>query len=267
MKWLNLICGLVLLFPTFPALALDAPPDNLSSPVTVNLETPFVTPHQTVALQAGLRFIEPPESIAFSSLTLRYGISTNLEAVLRGSTGATRDTQVTTGGVISHGGSDLELFAKYALTPSDRTGLAVLVGVSFPSTPAQNQAVATIGASGSFRINNRTTLFLNPRATLQDNNKTVGIGIGAETHLTGKLSLVGDWTGIASGMNTRDTANGNKIRRDIWGAALRWTAVSNTSVVSLDLGYGNGTGSTIGFGLTPGLANSAGFYIALAVRR
>jgi len=267
MKRINLICGLILLNPTLHASAADTPPDHLSSPVTVNLETPFITPAKGLWLQAGFRFIEPPESIAFSSFTLRYGVSSRFEAALRGSTGATRDTQVTAGGVISHGGSDLELFVKYALLSSERTGLAALLGISFPSTPAQNQAVATIGASASFRVNDRTTLFLSPRATLQEKNEIVGIGIGAETHLTGKLSLVGDWTGIASGMNTRDTVTGNKIRRDIWGAAFRWTAPSSTSMVSLDLGYGNGTGSTTGFSLTPGLASSAGFYIALSVRR
>jgi len=267
MKRHTLIWGLGLLIPTFPSLAMDAPDDSLSSPATVNLETPFTTSPRAVALHLGFRFLEGPESIAFSSVTLRYGISGNFEGALRGSIGATRDTPVTAGGVISHGGNDLEIFGKYALQQSKRTNLAVLAGVSFPSTPAQNRAVATIGASASLLINDRMMLFLNPRTTLQDKNAIVGIGVGTETRIAGKLSLVGDWTGITSGLNTRDTANGNKIRRDIWGAALRWKTRSDSSIVSLDLGYGNGTGSTTGFSLTPGLAGSSGFYIALAVRR
>jgi hypothetical protein len=171
------------------------------------------------------------------------------------------------GGAISHGGQDLELFGKYNLMSNDRMGFAIMGGAGFPDTPAQNRAIGTIGASGSFRALDRLTVYLNPRATLQEGNTIAGVGAGVDCRISCKLSITGDWTVIASGENTRDTSDGSRIKRSVWGAALRWSTTTDAGVVSLDLGYGNGTGSTTGFGVTPGLGHSAAFYVALSGRR
>lgn len=268
-----------------PALALcvavSARADEpLPSPLPhrlVNLDTPAITPPHLFGGRVDLRFLSDPESITYTSLALRYGLLERLEIGVRAATGATRDFPVTGGGagVIRHGGQDVELYGKAGMTlGSDaRVSLAALVGVSFPRTPAQNEATVTLGGAASFRAHERVTLVLNPRATLQDSNVTVGIGLGAHVTLAPGLSLLGDWTGIVTGDNTRRTSDGSRDRRDVWGAALEWSGMSgggnaaNATEFALALGWSNATGSTTGFSLTPGLGRSSGFYLALMARR
>ena len=55
------------------------------------------------------------------------------------------------------------------------------------------------------------------------------------------------------------------MRRDVYGAAVRFGAADGRW--NVDLGYANGTGSTTGFSLTPGLGGSGAFYIAFTARR
>ena len=88
---------------------------------------------------------------------------------------------------------------------------------------------------------------------------------GRDYQIVKGVSVVGDYTAILSGQNTRDTVTGSGMSRDVFGAALRLS--SGSGAYTLDIGYTNGTGSTTAFGLTPGLGGSSAVYAALTVRR
>jgi hypothetical protein len=84
-------------------------------------------------------------------------------------------------------------------------------------------------------------------------------------NLGGRVSLVGDYTPLLSGDNTRDTITGGLMRRDVYGVAIRFETADERFL--LDLGYTNGVGSTTGFSLTPGLGGSGAFYLSVRARR
>src|SRR5262249_1276517 len=103
-----------------------------------------------------------------------------------------------------------------------------------------------------------------PRAAFIKDNELVGLGIGAEGRLASNVWLVGEWTPMATGQNTRNTTTGALQQRDLFLAALRIS--SNEGRTRVDLGYTNAIGGTTGFSLTPGLGGSGAFYIAIGYR-
>jgi hypothetical protein len=233
----------------------------------VNLEGPSVAEPRTVAGHVDARFFNHPEGITYTSLSIRYGLFHHLEVGLRGATGATQALLLPGGGSILHGGQDAELYGKYDVGSFGNVRLAISGGVSSPDTPAQSQGVATASGSASIKLHDRVTAYLNPRAVFIEDNTIVGVGAGASIRVSDHVHIVGDWTTIVSGENTRDTITGARKRGNVWGAALRFSSPTDNGHVDFDIGYGNGTGSTTGFSLTPGLGNSAGFYFALHARR
>lgn len=261
--WITAVAALLI---AAPALAEDTK-EATGSAGSVNLESAQITKKHSASGRLDFRFFNEPEGIDYTSIGFRYGLAERVELGLRGTAASTRDFSVPAGGTISHGGNDLELFGKFGMSSSNRSALAGMVGVSFPGTPAQNRALATLGAVATFKMGDRAELLFNPRASLQEGNEIFGIGIGFDASLAKSLSVIADWTGIASGDNTRRTSDGSRTSRDIWGAALRWKSMSKQTEFAVDLGYGNAAGSTTGFSLTPGLGNSAAFYVAISARR
>ncbi|MEZ0327009.1 MAG: hypothetical protein ACAH95_14005 [Fimbriimonas sp.] len=216
-------------------------------------------PAKALSGRVDFRAFSGREDLVYTGLGINYGLGNGLEGILRGSFAPNRTT-----GLVRHGGSDVELAVK--LRPqSGSSPYAVLIGVALPNTSTQTKAVATAGLMAGFG-NEKIAGYLNPRAVFLDRNTLVGIGIGGSARLDKNLRLIADVTALVSGENTRDTATGQRLRRTIYGAALRYTASANYDF-TIDLGVANGTGSTTGFGLTPGLNNSAAVFLALTIRR
>jgi hypothetical protein len=248
------------------ATAPQAQADDGSGRI-VNLDTPATAAKGELSPHFDVRFMDSPESITYTSLSFRYGLASNIELGARGTMGAKRALLLPGGGSILFGGSDVELYGKYGFGTMSGVRLGAMGGVSFPNTPAQNQATGTVGGMASIDLGRRFTATLNPRAVFLDSNNIIGIGVGGSYHASEKVHILADWTGIVSGDNTRDTTTGARKRRDVWGAAVRYASPSGDQQIELDLGYGNAIGTTTGFGLTPGLGDSAGFFFALRVRR
>src|SRR5207247_1306600 len=138
----------------------------------------------------------------------------------------------TSGGpTIFHGGHDLEFFGKFNAGSYGKVNVAVLGGISFPSTPAQGSSAGTLSAIAAMKIHDRITGYLNPRAVFVEGNSIVGIGVGAHFRLSDRVHVVGDWSGIVAGDNTRSVADGSRKRADVWGIALRFSAPSETNTV------------------------------------
>lgn len=245
-----------------------APPGDDRFTQLVTLETPETVARHEFSPHVDVRFFDSPESITYESLSFRYGLASNLEVGIRGTNGTTHQLSLPAGGSILYGGRDVEIFGKYALGTMHGLRVGVMGGVSSPDTPAQNQATGTAGLMASMGFGGKATVYLNPRAVFIDHNTIVGIGGGASYAFSDHVALVGDYTGIVSGDNTRDTSTGALKRRDVWGVALRFSSpTSGNGRLDLDLGYTNATGTTTGFSLRPGLGESSAFFVALRVRR
>src|SRR5262249_33787755 len=146
---------------------------------------------------------------------------------LRGTFAEEKDLALSSGGAIRHGGDDVEIALRAdSADPHGRARLSGLIGVAFPSTPAQSAAALSVGFAVAADAGDRVTLNLNPRAILLKSNAIVGIGLGAAARLGGGVFLVGDYTPIVGGENTRDTTTGARKRGDVYGIALRLQARS-----------------------------------------
>jgi len=236
----------------------------------INLDTPGVLNKGVFDGRVDVRAFGGAEGLVYTSLGAGVGFGKGWEGVLRGAFAGRKTLALPGGGGIRHGGSDIELLAKYAPRStfdiaSHPVSLAGLIGVSFPSTPSVSDAHLTLGLSAGASVGNGSEIYVNPRAVLIADNTIFGLGLGARVRLRDQLALIGDYTPILSGDNTRDTTTGAAMSRNVYGAAVRY--LSTNDHYSLDLGYTNGAGSTTGFALTPGLGGSGAFYIALTARR
>jgi len=246
--------------------------DNTARPAAtqlIHLDTPAVLDKGALSGRADARVFGGDEDLLYASLAIHLGIGSGWEGILRGSFADRKTLALPGGGGIRHGGSDVELLAKRTLNLAEGAnphGIATagLIGVSFPSTPALGDAHLTLGFSAEAQMGGGSAVFFNPRAALISNNTIVGLGFGARVRLGNQLALIGDYTPIVTGDNTRDTTTGATKRRDVYGVAVRFSQGDRFSV---DVGYANGTGSTTGFGLTPGLGGTGAFYIAIIARR
>ena len=231
----------------------------------VNISTPSIVAPQQLGFRADARVFGGDENTTYGGAGIRYGLAANWELGVGASLAQFENFSLPGGGIVRHGGTDLEISAKYAVKQSFRSAISAQVGVGLPNTPAQTSTHLTLGLAGSLNVGSGVDVYLNPRAALITDNSIIGLGMGAKIKLARQISLVGDYTPILSGANTVDVNTGTQRSRDIYGAALRYAA--NGGSVAVDVGWTNGTGFTTGSSLTPGLGNSSAFYITLNFKR
>jgi hypothetical protein len=268
MKLLAAILGLLITAAPFTPASADEPNPPRHADRLVNLDAAGIADKGQIGGGLDLRVFSGDEDLTYVSLALRYGLAENVEAMVRGSFTDTANLGIPGGATIRHGGSDVEVLLKVAGHPTEQSKgtsrVAGLIGVSFPSTPAQGDAVVTLGGSFSF-TSNKVSLHLNPRAVFPNDNTIIGIGLGAAFELGSNFSVVGDYTPIIAGDNTRDTTTGALQSRDVYGAAIRYASADGRW--HADLGYSNALGQTTGFSLSPGLGGSGAFYVSVSFRR
>src|SRR2546422_5655080 len=131
---LLILCSLL----SVPALAAD------DVPRLVNLDGAGVTAKGTLSASIDHRPLNKPEGIAYTGLSLRWGLTHSVEVGVRGVIGATSDFSAANGAIVRHGGRDAEVYGKVALGSFSKVRLALLGGASFPSTPAQSQTNGTV---------------------------------------------------------------------------------------------------------------------------
>ena len=243
--------------------------EPLRSAPLINLDDAALLNRGQLSGHIDFRAFGGEEDLLYTSLGVHLGLGHNLEAAVRGSFANRKTLPLPTGSAIRHGGSDVELLARYRFLGGDpassKPTVTGLVGVGLPSTPDRGSASLTLGLSASAALKHGAVLTLNPRAIFLSNNTLFGVGFGAHVHIARGVSLLGDYTPLLSGGNTRSTTDGALRSRDIYGAAIRLSSPDER--ISLDFGYTNGTGATTGFALTPGLGGSGAFYFAFTARR
>lgn len=230
----------------------------------IHLDTPVIPAKGGLDGYLDIRTFGGDEDLLYTSIGVQYGFGNSWSGVLRG-TFAGRDNLSVAGGAafIRHGGSDVELAARYQLPRDPR--FAGLVGISFPHTAAQSDPVITLGASAAFPLGKRATGYLNPKTVLLKDNLLLGLGIGVRATLSERISLLADITPLLAGQNTRSTDDGDRERRLVYGIGFRFARPA--SPLSFDIGYANGTGRTTGSSLTPGLGGAGAIYAGLTLRR
>ncbi len=239
------------------AKPLPIPPD----PTLISLDTPSVQDRGRFAARADIRVFGAKEDLIYGGFGLHYGVGAGFEAIARGVFAGRETLALPGGGSLRHGGGDLELLAKYQ--PPGMPYLAGLVGVAYPMTPAQDGVSVTLGLSAAYRPIQQITGYLNPRVVFIDGNTLVTLGVGLRGEITPQLALLGEWLPSVAGDNTRNTGTGALDSLDVWGAAVRFGPFGREARVSLDLGFTNGTGTTTGSSLTPGLGGSGALYAAV----
>lgn len=232
----------------------------------INISTPEILPSHMWGAHADVRVFGGDEGTTYFNANIRYGLSKVWELGIGGSMAQFEKFNLPNGaGTIRHAGSDLELTAKYNTQVSGKYRLSGQFGVGLPNTPATKTSHFTAGIMGSMSVNSMLDLYINPRMVAISNNSITGLGFGAKVKLNSQFSVIGDYTAILSGANTIGTTLGNMRSHDIYGVGVRYQVNHNN--MSIDLGYGNGTGFTTGSSLTPGLGDSGAFYIALNIKR
>jgi hypothetical protein len=208
------------------------------------------------------------ENRTYGTFDARYGIQPNWEVGARGAFAKTGFVPFTT---LKTGGSDFEFFVRHSVEQLDY--LTLSAGVSFPSTPAQNAPFFTYGASYSVPLSQveglSPMLHLNARGVARDKANMFGIGGGVSVPLQNGLEAFGDLSFLLTGNNTINSATGQKLRRAIWGAGIRYTP-TGPEFQSMRMGFyalfGNGLGLTTGTSLTPALGERGAFQFGITFK-
>jgi len=265
MNWFSPCLALLLLLSAAPGAgaqiiqARDDPPD-----FAINLDGPGVLDRGTTAGRIDVRAFGGREDLVYTSLGVRVGLGHDWEAAVRASIADRKSLLLPGGGSIRHGGSDAEVFARcrffHGGLSTPEPSLTGLIGFALPNTPARTAAAMTVGLSAATPTGRLAVFTLNPRVAFLEHNTLFGLGLGVHLKLGSGISFIGDYTALVAGDNTRDSATGALMSRDVYGVAIRYS----TRQLSLDLGFTNGAGGTTGFSLTPGLGGSGALYFSIA---
>ena len=123
----------------------QSPPKQQRSGTALNLDSPSVLPRGSAAGRLGLRFFGGDEDLLYTSLGVHLGLGRGWEGVVRSSFANRRSLGLLSGSSIRHGGSDVEIAARYGgERPDSSASLSGLLGVSFASTPAQGGTLSVV---------------------------------------------------------------------------------------------------------------------------
>lgn len=229
----------------------------------LNLDAPGCPDPGKIVWTAGVRLFGSKEDAMFGDLRLDYGLREGLAITLRGTAGERR-TYLGPSFTIHHGGNDAELLLRYM--PPQTPRCALEVGVSLADTPAQKDTFPTVQLLHQRPLSSKVTLLLAPRAVFIEDNTLVGIGGGLAWKITDTGELVADVTGIVHGDNTYNTHTGERVRRAVWGVAIRMRPENGDRQTIIEMGITNALGGTTGMSLTPGLGGSLAGFVAFGCR-
>jgi hypothetical protein len=231
----------------------------LPSTRLVNLDAGLLIPEDEWLISADIRAMAGDDDNVYGNVRIGWGISSawEVDALLALSDRQSFATGRTT---LFYGGNDVELRVKYRLCRHARTAVAIESGWEFPDTPAQDDVHSFIQVPLSQALGRDVTGHVVPKWDFLSSNALFTIGLGLEARLSDHVHVLGDYTPMIDGDNTRN-ASGALSHRDVWGAAIRWLPHGDEKF-SIDVGATNGKGQTTDFGFAPGILDSSAFYAA-----
>ncbi|MCX6360846.1 MAG: hypothetical protein NT029_13615 [Armatimonadetes bacterium] len=251
------------LWAASPAVAQTDPVPLLAQ--TIHLDAPVVAAAGKRACTLQVRSFGDAENLTYLQAGYTAGVGCGWETALRVSAAELKSHALAGGAAVRHGGSDIELVARRR--PWENRSIVLQAGVAQPRTPARGKPCFTLGASAGYEIGSDLALTLNPKAVILKENVLVGVGMGVAARAGSAWTLIADCTPLVTGDNTRSIIDGGKIRRTVYGAALRYNAREFGDGVTVDLGWTTGLGSSTGTSLTPGLGDAKALYVAVTARR
>ena len=251
-----LLLGFIVLAGT--AAGQDSP--TASGTDLPGLVTPVVLGPGRWELGLQLNAFGPPDKVSREGVSFRRGIGRGWEVSVAGTLAKESSLSQSNGADIDFGGSTGEVVFKYRLPGAIDASLEG--GVGYSHTPAQlNRPATLLGASIDWALGNRARLYANPKWIILQNNSLAGLSVGATADIVTGLSVFLDGTWMVTGENAISSVDGSRQRDTLYSFGLRFPRVFTGA--SLDLGYTNEIGETMGFSLTPSYGDVGGLYIGL----
>lgn len=246
-------------------LAIGLPVSASASDRLINVDGPSVTPSGSWRLGLGANLHRSQENRTYMSFDGRFGMEAGFELGLRGS--FAKVGRASTVANLQTGGSDWEATLRYAVPHT--MGLTLQGGVAFPNTPQQNTPFFTYGVS--YQVPMALTeykIYVGSRGVLRSGSTAMGISAGISAPLGPGLELVGDFTVLVRGVNSRDGQTGNTVRRHIYGVGVRYAPISvpGTFDWSFYAGISNALGMTTGMSLSSALGNQPALTFGVVLR-
>ena len=231
----------------------------------INVDGPSVTPTGGWRLGLGMSIHRSDEARTYMSLDGRFGLENGFELGMRGTLAPVG--RANTAANIRTGGTDWETTLRYAVPQLQ--GLMLSGGISFPNTPAQNTPFVTYGVA--YQVPMALTqykLYVGSRGVLRSGSTIMGISGGISAPLGPGLELMGDFTAIVRGVNSRDSRTGNTVRRAVYGFGIRYQPMTLTDKFdwSVYVGLSNAIGLTTGTSLSTALGNQPSLTLGVVLR-
>lgn len=228
----------------------------------VNVDTGYVPKFGEYRIALRANFMVGHEDAFYGDVELLTGLSQGLAILARTSVADYHDFR-RTGFVIEHGGSDIELMARYQVPMVQ--GLTVDAGVAFPHTPAQDEAFFT--AAAVYQVPSKVgDVYLGAKGVFREDSEIYALTAGAAIPAGKHLEVVGDVTVPIRGRNTLSTTTARGAEGALVGLGVRYAPNYRGLPLVYEFGLTNAVGRTTGFSLTPSLGESYGFYFGVGVK-
>ncbi len=206
-------------------------------------------------LVLGASTFTSPEKSPYGNFSYSNSLAFGFPLVLRG-TFAGKENAF---GVTKTGGSDVELLTRF-----NYSKWLISLGVSLPSTPAQEKVAGTfqVGIKGDLDDEGGSVLAAVSGVTSKDVT-LVAFGAGLTKNVVGGIGYDASASFIVRGNNTVDSGTGQLVRQPLFDLGLRYQVQDN---MMFRFGYGNSLGNTTGFALTPNLGSGAGFSFSVGMK-
>lgn len=247
------------------ALVVGLPVIAGASDRLINVDGPGVTPTGLWRLGMGATLHRSQEDRTYVSFDGRFGLEAGWELGMRGTLAPVG--RANTLANLRSGGTDWELFVRHSL--QHLKGLTVQGGVSFPNTPAQDTPFITAGVAYELPMpESQFKVIVGTRGIMKSGSTAVGISGGVVAPIGQGLELMGDFTAIVRGVNTRDGRTGNTLRRAVYGFGLRYKPVTLDGQFdwSFYVGLSNALGFTTGTSLSSALGNQPALTLGVVLR-
>jgi len=239
--------------------AQTGPPRNDAD--FIGLTTPFVLGKDKSQVGLQVNAFGGSDQLLRTGVSLAHGLADNWQVKIAGTFARFDTFDLGSGQSIGYGGSAGDLLWKYR-SPGT-IDFAIEAGLGYSNTPAQEQKVETLASlSASYSVASGLQVYVNPKLVTLIDNPLFAVAIGANVDVAPGISLFGDWTPYVSGDNSLSTADGSRVKQQLYAFGVRFSKLAGG--LAVDVAYTNIIGQTAGFSLTPSLGNTGGLYVGLA---
>lgn len=268
-KIVRTACGLIcaaLMFAPALCSAQDAPEETRDTRLysLLNIQTPELPDVRRGVYNFDIRAIGGDEDQTYFGIGGVYTLRNNF-AIIGRVTYADKRFRATAGTPVPSGGTEWEVAGKWRFLQRGASTAAVQIGLLYPNNTRGSDLEFAGQLQYSRQLGEKTTVYFVPKLLL-GRRSIFTLGGGVSYRVNSDFSLFGDIQGPIGTDNTYSTNTGARTGREIWGVGFRYHPEAFGNRASVDFGVTNGLGSTTGYSMTPGLADSAAFFVNFLYR-